>query len=382
MWMKRMIKSGIALACCSLVITALNPLRGSVDANERAKDIVAATALSPAGIPFELAPAEVAKIDIRPMAERLSVSGELQPVTRVVIRAREAGKIVAMNVREGQVVQAGDVLVRFDTEELQSTLQLRQGERDAADAELALAARALARTEQLTRNSVASAEQLDKAKSDVAVNTAKLKTLSAQVDIARLALRNAEIRAPFSGTVTRRVAEVGSRVNAEGELLTLVDTSILEAKVLVATRNIPRVVLGQTAELQIDGLDGAIINATVERINAVAEDGTRFVAVYLRLTNSDGRLWGGTFASGTILLREKDDALVVPAIALRQDEMGYHVLKLQDGRLHRQPVAVGPRWNGGSLIEIAGGLKDGETILATPLPGLGPDMAVTVDKAG
>ncbi|MBP2571894.1 RND family efflux transporter MFP subunit [Agrobacterium tumefaciens] len=386
MWVKRTIKAGIALAGCVLVVTALDPARGSVDANERVKGIVnglvETASMSPAGTPFELTAAETAKIGTRAMVERLGVSGELQPITRVVIRAREAGKIVEMNVRDGDAVQAGKLLVRFETDELQSTLLLRQSDRDAAEAELMLAMQALTRTEQLALKNIASTEQLDKAKSDVAVKTARLQSLAAQADIARLALRNAEIRAPFSGTVTRRLAEAGSRAGADGELLTLVDTSVLEAKVLVATRDIPRVALSQTVELAIDGLGGQIVKGTVDRISPVAEDGTRFVAVYLRLANRDGRLWGGMFASGSILLREKNDALVVPAIALRKDETGYHVLKVEDGRLRRQTVAVGARWNDGTLVEIAAGLKDGETILTAPLPELGPDMAVTIDKAG
>lgn len=382
MWMKRTIKAGIALAGCALVVTALDPARGSVDANERAKGIVAAASMSPAGIPFELTAAEIAKIGTRAMAERLSISGELQPVSRVVIRARDAGKILDVNVREGQAVRAGDVLVRFETDELQSTLLLRQSDRDAAEAELTLAMQALTRTEQLASKNVTSAEQLDRAKSDVVVKTARVQSLSAQVDIARLALRNAEIRAPFDGTVTRRLAEPGSRVAGDGELLTLVDTSMLEAKVLVATRDIPRVALGQTAELEIDGLGGQTVRSTVERISPVAEDGTRFVTVYLRLANRNGQLWGGMFASGSILVREKNDALVVPAIALRKDDAGYHVLKVLNGHLRRQTVAVGPRWNGGSLIEIGAGLTDGETILTAPLPELQPDMAVTIEKAG
>lgn len=386
MWVKRTIKAGIALAGCVLVVTALDPARGSVDANERVKGIVnglvETASMSPAGTPFELTAAETAKIGTRAMVERLGISGELQPITRVVIRAREAGKIMEMNVRDGDAVQAGKLLVRFETDELQSTLLLRQSDRDAAEAELMLAMQALTRTEQLALKNITSAEQLDKAKSDVAVKTARLQSLAAQADIARLALRNAEIRAPFSGTVTRRLAEAGSRAGADGELLTLVDTSVLEAKVLVATRDIPRVALSQTAELTIDGLGGQIVKGTVDRISPVAEDGTRFVAVYLRLANRDGRLWGGMFASGSILLREKNDALVVPAIALRKDETGYHVLKVEDGHLRRQTVAVGARWNDGNLVEIAAGLKDGETILTAPLPELGPDMAVTIDKAG
>ncbi|MCZ7929844.1 efflux RND transporter periplasmic adaptor subunit [Agrobacterium pusense] len=382
MWMKRTIKAGGALAGCVLVVTALGPVRGSEDANERVKGVVAAATMSPAGIPFELTDQETAKIGTRSMAERLSISGELQPISRVVIRAREAGKILEMTVREGQPVKAGDLLARFETDELQSTLLLRQSDRNAAEAELTLAMQALARTEQLAAKNIASAEQLDKAKSDVVVKTARVQSLSAQVDIARLALRNAEIRAPFDGTVTRRVAETGSRISADGELLTLVDSSMLEAKVLVATRDVPRIALGQTADLEIDGLSGDAVRSTVDRINPLAEEGTRFVAVYLRLANRDGRLWGGMFASGSILLREKNDALVVPAIALRKDETGYHVLKVLNGHLRRQAVALGARWNGGSSVEIAAGLNGGETILTAPLPELQPDMAVTIDRAG
>ncbi len=382
MWVKKTIKTGIVLAGCVVVVTALDTARGSVDANERLKGIVEAATMSPAGIPFELAASETARIAARRMAEKLSISGEVQPVSRVVIRAREAGKILDMNVRDGQAVKAGDVLVRFETDDLQSALLQRQSDRDAAEAELTLAMQALTRTEQLAAKNIASAEQLDKAKSDVVVKTARVQSLSAQADIARLALRNAEIRAPFSGTVTRRLAEAGARVGTDGELLTLVDTSVLEAKVLVATRDIPRVALGQTAELEIDGISGQTVPSTVERISPVAEDGTRFVAVYLRLVNHDGRLWGGMFASGSILVREKNDALVVPAIALRKDETGYHVLKVLDGHLRRQTVALGSRWNDGSLIEVAAGLKDGETILTAPLPELQPDMAVTIDRAG
>ncbi len=378
MRISKTIMTGIALAGCALAVTA----RGGVDPNERAGQIVKAVSTSPAGIPFELAAVEIARIGQRQMAERLRISGELQPVSRVVLRAREAGKLIEVNVREGQSVRAGDVMARFETTELEATLLQRQSDRDAAEAELSRAAQALARTEQLAARNVTSAEELDKAKSDVVVKTARVQSLSAQADIVRLMLRNSEVRAPFDGTVTRRFVEAGARVAADGDLLTLVDASLLEAKVLVSTRDIARIAKGQVAELEIDGMGGEIIRSTVERINPVAEEDTRFVAVYLRLANNDGRLWGGMFASGSIVLREKSDALVIPSIALRRDEAGYHVLKVLDGHLRRQTVTPGPRWSGGDLVEIAGGLTGGETILITPLPELQPDVAITINKAG
>ncbi|NSY46397.1 efflux RND transporter periplasmic adaptor subunit (plasmid) [Agrobacterium tumefaciens] len=379
-WTTRMVKASLLLVGCSLTVMYLASAGGTVDANERLEYVVAS--VSQVAKPLELTQTEVAKIERASMVERLRVSGELQPVTRVVMRAKTGGNILDLAVREGERVRAGDIILKFETDDLQSTLLQRESDRDAAAAELTLAMQALNRMEQLAAGNVVSKEQHEKAKSEVSSNTSKVRSLSAQVDIARVALRDADITAPFDGVVASRVVEAGSRVSADAELLTIVDTSILEAKVLVSTRDIVRVAAGQTVQLQIDGMEGQTLEGRVARINPVADNGTRFVPVYLRLSNHDGRLWGGMFSTGSILVREKTDALVVPAISLRKDETGDYLLKLHNGHLQRQSVTVGQTWNGGSLIEIADGLVDGDTIVTVPLPELRPDVAVTLDRAG
>jgi RND family efflux transporter MFP subunit len=377
-----MVKAALLLVGCTLTVMYLAPAGGAVDANERLKNVVAS--VSQVAKPLELTQTEVAKIERASIVERLRVSGELQPVTRVVMRAKTGGKILDLAVREGERVRAGDAILRFETDDLQSVLLQRESDRNAAEAELTLAMQALNRIEQLDAKNVTSKEQLEKARRDVAANTSKVQSLSAQVDIARVALRDADVTAPFDGVIASRAVETGSRVSADAELLTIVDTSVLEAKVLVSTRDIAHVAAGQAAELTIDGMEGQVIEGTVARINPVAESSTRFVPVYLRLSNRNGRFWGGMFATGTILVRENADVLVVPAISLRKDKTGDYVLKLHNGHLQRQQVTIGQAWNGGSLIEIADGLVDGDTIITAPLPELRPDVAVTVNvnKAG
>jgi RND family efflux transporter MFP subunit len=381
-WATRAAKVGLLLGGCALAFVYLDPASGPVDANERVKDIVAAATTTPTTRPLELTQTEVTSVEAVSMVERLRVSGELQPVNRAVIRAKAGGKVIDVRAREGERVQGGEVIVRFETDDLQSTLKQRESDRDAAEAELVLATQALNRVDQLAAKKVASREQLEKAKSDVAANTARVGSLSAQVNIARAALCEAEVRAPFDGVVASRAVEAGSHIATDAELLTIVDTTALEARVLVSTRDIPRVAVNQAIELQIDGMDGRTIRGAVSRINPVAESGTRFVPVYLRLPNHDGKLWGGMFSTGSILVREKDDALVVPALSLRKDEAGDYVLKLQNGHLQRQPVILGPAWNGSTLIEISDGLSVGDTIVTAPLPALQPNIAVTVNKAG
>lgn len=374
--------AGLMLGSCALAFIYLVPGRETVDANERIKAIVETASLVDAVKPFELSLAEVTRVSRAPVTDRLRVSGEVQPIRSVVLRSRSAGSITEVTVREGQKVKSGDILVRFDTTDLKSTLQQRESDRDVAEAELSLSMMVLQRTTQLAANDVAPAEKLEKAKSDVAVARARLESLAAQVDMARVSLREAEVVAPFDGTVSAKMVDVGARVGNDTDLVTLVDVTEMEVKALVSTRDIARVKLGQTAQLQFDGMEDHTIDATISRVNPVADNGTRFVAVYLRLPAQEAPLWGGMFATGSILVRENSDALLIPAIALRNDGNGDYVLKIENGHLRRQPVTVSSAWDGGTLLEIPDGLDVGDTIITAPLSELRPDIAVTLSKVG
>jgi RND family efflux transporter MFP subunit len=374
--------TGLLLGGCALALIYFVPGRETVDANERIKTIVETASLVEAAKPFELSLAEVTRVSRAPATERLRISGEVQPVRSVILRSRSAGRITEVAVQEGQKVKAGDILVRFETADLRSTLQQRQSDRDVADAELSLSMMVLQRATQLAAKDVAPAEKLEKAKSDVAVARARLQSLSAQVDMARVSLREAEVVAPFDGTVSAKMVDVGTRVGTDADLVTLVDMTEMEVKALVSTRDITRIKLGQTAQLQFDGMEDHTIDATVGRVNPAADNGARFVAVYLRLPAQEASLWGGMFATGSILVRENSDALLIPAIALRSDKNGDYVLKIENGYLRRQPVTVGSAWDGGALLEISDGLSEGDTIITAPLSELRPDRAVTLSKVG
>ena len=177
------------------------------------------------------------------------------------------------------------------------------------------------------------------------------------------------------------MVDPGAAIAASTELMTVVDMSALEAEMLVSTRDVSRLRLGNTAELHIDGLDGQLVTGRVDRINPVANDGSRFVPVYIRLENPQGSLWGGMFATGTILVRESKDTLVLPATSLREDDQGEFVLKLDDGRLVRQAVTVRSSWDGGSNLELVG-LRRGDVIVTSPLAEFRPGIAVIVAEAG
>ena len=330
--------------------------------------------------PLELATVEVVTVKPTSMTERVRASGELKPVNRVVLRSKAAGTVTEVNARAGQRITAGEVLVRYAVEELTATLALQDSNLDGAQAELLRAEQTLDRVEQLARKNISSRDQLEKARSDAASARAKAQGLSAQIDIARTALRNAEIKAPFDGIVASRAVDPGTTTASNVELMTVVDTSALEAEMLVSTRDISRLEAGQTAELQIDGREDGPVIGTVDRINPAANEGSRSVAVYVRLDNAKRRLWGGMFATGSILVRERKDMLILPATSLREDDKGAFVLTLHDGRLVRKTVTIRSRWSGGAEVEV-GGVSAGDVVVASPLSELKPGAAAVVAQA-
>ncbi|HEX2280842.1 MAG TPA: efflux RND transporter periplasmic adaptor subunit [Thermomicrobiales bacterium] len=381
-WTKWLVVTGIVAGGTYAGVMHFDLAPGMAGAGARQETAETVPASDRPARPLELSPVEITKVEPTSMTERLRVSGELRPINRVVLKAKVSGAVTEVNARPGQPVKAGDVVVRFETEDLQSALVQRNANLDAARAQLEFARQTLEKTEPLFRRGYATRTAYEKAQSDVASAEANVQALAAETDTARTALRNAEILAPFDGIVASRSVEPGAPAAANADLLTIVDTSVLEAEVLVSTRDIARLSVGQKAELKIDGLEGRTVTGTVDRISPMANEGSRFVPVYLRLENTDGRLWSGMFATGSILVRETKEALVLPSTSLREDTDGEFVLKLEDNRLVRQPVTVSTRWNGGNTVEISDGVMPGDTIVTAPLPELEPEMTAVVSQAG
>lgn len=378
---RRLMMTGTLLGGVGVAVVMIGPAGGTSDASDRPMRAERLLAAGDVTAPLELLPAEIAKIQPTNLVERLKVSGEVRPVNQAILRARSGGMVIQTNVREGQSVRAGDVLVRFESEDLYAAFKQREADRVGVRAEMVLAMQSLNRIEQLTAKSVASQEQLDKAESSVAALKARLDSLAAQVDVARTALREADVIAPFDGVVSTLSVHRGSRVAADTELLTIVDVSLMEARVLVSTRDVSRVAAGQAVELQIDGFKEQLFHGDVARISPVADDGSRFVPAYVHVSNDGGRLRGGMFVTGVILVPRDQDAIVVPVASLRNDGMGDYVLKVVDRVLVRQPVTVLSKTDDDGMVHISGLIR-GDTIVTAPLSGFQPDLAVTMTKAG
>ena len=319
----------------------------------------------------QLIPQEYAAIQPVTLERTTKVTGNLHPSQRAVLSAEVGGRVEAVAVRPGDRVREGDVLVRIDISTLSSDLELARMNAGATRVQLELAETQLERAESLSDRGVTTSAALDEARTQVQSLRANLAAQEEQVVAAELRLEKATVRAPFDGVVSTRDIETGQYVGVASTLLTLVDMTRMEMEAAAPAAAVAQIAPGDPVRIVVDGFAERIFSGEVERINPVATQGTRTVPVYIHIDNPDGVLAGGMFASGQIVTDRVEEALAIPAQALREDAAGSYVLTVADGRVERTAVAASGSW-GRDLVRIVDGLSGEEVIVTAPLASLEP----------
>ena len=264
----------------------------------------------------ELASSDVMKAELRDITQGLAVSGTVKAVNYAVIKARVAGELKEVVAREGDAVKAGDVLARIDPTEYQRRWQQASETASAAKSQMEIAQRQWDINKSLVDRSFISKIAMDNSDASYQGAVASHKAAIAGADVARKALDDATLRAPFAGIVSGRAAQVGERVAIDAKIMELVDLSQLEVEVPLSPSESMDVRVGQLASLQVEDRKETV-GAKVKRISPSAQTGSRSVLIYLALDKAEG-LRHGLFAKG-ILGMGKSQVLAVPLSAVRTD---------------------------------------------------------------
>ncbi len=315
-------------------------------------------------VTLQFTAADLARVEPKALGRWLPVSGAVQPARSAVVKAKVAGEVRALTVREGEAVQAGQVIGRIDTADLEARLIERQGALESARAQMALAEKTRATNQTLLKQSFISQNAFDNSESSFNVARGGVKSAEAQVQIARNALKDAVLTAPLSGIVAKRHLQAGEKVNFDTPVVTVVDLGTLELNAMVPAVDVPELKLGMPVELAIDGFGERRFSGRVERINPATEPGTRAIVVYVGIPNADGTLKGGMFATGRIALAAAPPVPTLPAGAVRTEAGQSYVWTIDDGKLVRRPVVTGRRDDEAGRVEIKTALPAGAQVLA------------------
>ena len=317
-----------------------------------------------APVTLEFAPADLTSVEARPLDRFLPVSGTMQPVRQATVKAKVSGDVRQITVRDGDAVQAGQVLVRVDTADLDARLIERQGQLESAKAQLALAEKTLATNQKLLKQNFISQNAFDSSESSLNVTKGSVMSAEAQVRLAQNALKDAVITAPLSGIVAKRHVQPGEKVAFDTPLVTVVDLREIELQAMVPAVDIPELKPGMTADLTVDGFGDRRFTGRIERINPATEAGTRAILVFVGIPNPNNELRGGMFATGRIALAASAPVLSLPAGAVRNEAGQTFVWAIEDGKLVKRMIVTGRRDDESGRIEVKTALPATLKVLA------------------
>lgn len=321
-------------------------------------------------VTLEFTPADIAVVEVKSLTRSITFSGSLSPMVQTPVKAKVAGEVTRVLVREGETVKDGQLLAQTETTDLQSRVDAQAAAMEEAKARLKIADKNRENNQQLLRQKFISQNAYDTTESTYEAAAAAVRSQEAQLRIAQKALDDAAIRAPIDGVVATRTVHAGEKVGIDQALFTLVDLARMEIEAPAPASEIPSVRVGQAASFRVDGFGERAFEGRVERINPTAQPGTRAIMLYISVRNTDGALRGGMFAKGQIVLDRSQPAAVIPATAVREESGQPYVFTIENGKIARRPVTVGTTQAQDGTVEILSGLEGGVNVVAAKVSGL------------
>ena len=324
-----------------------------------------------------LAPGDLATVAKETIEEGTPITGDLNPIETVDVRARLEGDLLGVYVREGQHVSAGQLLARFDASEQQSGQESALADRASARTDLATAQWNLEQSAELFKAGAIAERDYKVARQAVDAAQARLAASEAKLRTASLASRDTRVLAPTSGTIGARTVEQGERVARGTSMFTIVRNEILQLAAAVPARQANAVRVGQTVHFVADARS---FEGRVARVSPTIDPTSRSITVYVDVPNATGQLKGGTFATGRVVSRTLTGVLTVPTAAIRQSQDGGHpfAYRLEANTVDVAPLQVGVVDERLGKAEVISGLSLGDRVIVGNVGTLGRGMQAVI----
>jgi HlyD family secretion protein len=325
----------------------------------------------------------------------LTASGYVVARRKAVVSAKIQGRLSQLRVEEGSVVREGETLARLESIDYEAQVTRSRAAVQRAEADLAEFRRQARLADDMATQKVISNDQREAAASRVKIAEAQLAQSQADLSFAEAQLQNTVIRAPFSGVVVKKMAEVGESVapippgvnisTSSGAIVALADLQTLEVEADVAEANVAKIGNGQPAEVTVEAIPDRRYKAVLRQVIPTADRTKATVMVKVTILDKDKDLKPEMSAKVTFLepeKKEKPDAaasqpvVLVPRSAVATRDGKPTVFLVREGKAVARAVVLGTERQGQVIVQD--GLAGGETIVAKPGDGLKDGSSVRV----
>src|SRR4030043_515738 len=324
----------------------------------------------------------------------LNASGYVVAQRKAAVASKVTGRLVSLSVEEGSKVKAGQVIARFENDDVkaardqsEANLNAARHNLEQAKAELNDAAISFNRNKDLVSQGFISKAEHDasearykKAVAAAAADEAAIKASVAALQGANVALEYTLIRAPFDAVVLTKNADIGdivtpigSAANAKAAVVTIADMDSLQVEVDVSETSITTIRVGQPCDIQLDALADMRFRGEVHAIVPTVDRSKATVLVKVRFLDKDSRMLPDMSAKVSFLSRNLKPEELKPRIAVSQAALINRgnqnaVFLLRGNHVQQTSLQLGKKL--GDMMEVTEGLKPGDRVVINPPKGL------------
>jgi RND family efflux transporter MFP subunit len=321
----------------------------------------------------------------------LNASGYVVAQRKAAVSTKASGRLEWLGVTEGSRVEAGALIARLESNELQAQLGQARAQVGLAEAELADAQRAYERAQSLLAKSYISQSAFDAALARFDKARAQLRAAQAGQQVAVAALGQAEIRAPFTGVVLTKNANVGDNItpfssaaDTKGAVVMMADMSTLEVEADVSESSMAKIRVGQPVEIGLDGLPNERFEGRVARMVPTIDRAKATRLIKIQFLEIDDRVLPDMSAKVAFLERrlspaERSPMVAVNRAAVSQRQGRWIVFVVDDGKAKVVDLAL-PAAPTADLVP-APMLSVGQRVVLRPPEGLSAGDRLASDTA-
>jgi len=313
---------------------------------------------SPSASPIQMTSGALGEVKLVRKPKYETAVGTIQPVHEAAVAAKLLARVTEVNVRAGQTVGEGDILIRLDDQDLTARVQQAVAARSSIQAELDRSVADYRRAQQLRGTNAISQAELDQMEAAVKSGRANLERAQGAVDETKVILNYATIRSPLTGVVVDKRVEPGDTVTPGQVLVTLYEPQRMQMLATVRESLALRLRVGDKIPAMLEAL-GLECQATVSEIVPQAETASRSFTVKLTGPCPPG-VYSGMFGRISIPLGD-EQIVAVPAAAVQRVGQLTFVSVVVDGEHRRRSVRLGRRFEEGD--EVLAGLSPGEQVV-------------------
>lgn len=306
----------------------------------------------------------------------LVATGYVVAQRKAEVASKGTGRLKYLGFEEGDVVNEGDTIAEIENDDIKASLELARANLMKAEADSLNAGRIYRRQQSLFKSGSVTGSVLEDAQTGFEISKANVAAANASLKAAEVELDNTYIKAPFTGTILTKNADIGeivapfaSSASSKGSVVTLADMGSLEVEADVSESNIYKVSVGQNCEIILDAYPSASYEGYVKKIVPTADRARATVLTKVRFKNKDDKVLPEMSARVNFFdagseVKQYDNVLTIPKDAITNRNDQKVVFKIIEDYVTLVPVQLGREL--GKNYEILSGLDNGDRVVLNP----------------